>query len=338
MENLKIGVIGCGAIGREHIKRLSHKLQGSEVVAVMDVFEEGAKNGAALANDGCKVYTDINAIVADPNVDALVVTTPGFAHKDAVMAAVKAGKPVFCEKPLCTTAADCKEVVDAEMASGMHLVQVGFMRRYDRGYLQVKELLDGGSFGKPLVLKCTHRAISVDDAYTTEMAVTDTAIHEIDCLHWLLNDDWAKVQVITGANTKNAHEGLSDPQVMIMQSKGGATVILEVYVNCKFGYDINCEVVCEEGVINLPCPSFPTVRKDCAISTPIEQNWINRFIDSYDVELQDWLDSAKKGVVNGPTAWDGYIAEVTADALVAAQKSGKMEDVSFGETPAFYKK
>lgn len=338
MVNLKIGVVGCGAIGREHINRLAHKLQNSEVVAVMDVFEEGAKRGAAMVGEHCRVYTDVVSIVNDSEVDAIVVTTPGFAHKEAVMAAVKAGKPVFCEKPLCTTAADCKEIVDAEIASGKHLVQVGFMRRYDRGYNQVKELLDGGSFGKPLVVKCTHRAISVDDSYSTEMAVTDTAIHEIDCLHWLLNDDWAKVQVITGANTKNAHEGLMDPQVMIMQSKTGVTVILEVYVNCKFGYDINCEVVCEEGVINLPCPSFPTVRKDCAISTAIEQNWILRFIDSYDVELQDWISSALKGEVNGPTAWDGYIAEVTADALVAAQKSGKMEDVSFGDTPAFYQK
>jgi len=338
MGNLKIGVVGCGAIGREHINRLAHKLQNSEVVAVMDVFEEGAKRGAAMAGENCRIYTDVASIVNDSEVDAIVVTTPGFAHKEAVMAAVKAGKPVFCEKPLCTTAADCKEIVEAEIASGKHLVQVGFMRRYDRGYNQVKELLDGGSFGKPLVVKCTHRAISVDDSYSTEMAVTDTAIHEIDCLHWLLNDDWAKVQVITGANTKNAHEGLMDPQVMIMQSKTGVTVILEVYVNCKFGYDINCEVVCEEGVINLPCPSFPTVRKDCAISTAIEQNWILRFIDSYDVELQDWISSALKGEVNGPTAWDGYIAEVTADALVAAQKSGKMEDVSFGDTPAFYQK
>ena len=170
------------------------------------------------------------------------------------------------------------------------------------------------------------------------MAVTDTAIHEIDVLHWLLGDDWKTAQVIFGANTNAAHEGLMDPQVMIMQTKGGVTVFLEVYVNCKFGYDINCEVVCEDGVINLPAPAYPTVRKDCQISTPIEQNWINRLIDSYDVELADWIDGVFEGKVNGPTAWDGYIAEVTADALVAAQKSGQIETVDFGcETPEFYK-
>ncbi|HVI43069.1 MAG TPA: Gfo/Idh/MocA family oxidoreductase, partial [Anaerovoracaceae bacterium] len=249
---LKVGIVGCGAIGREHIKRLSGKLQGSMVTAVCDMYENSAKEAASLVSGNkVEMYTDIQAIANDSNVDALVVTTPGFAHKEAVLAAVKAGKPVFCEKPLCTTAADCKEIVEAEMAGGKHLVQVGFMRRYDKGYNQVKALLDSGEFGNPLVVKCTHRAIEVDDSYSTEMAVTDTAIHEIDCLHWLLGDDWESVQVIMGANTKFAHPGLRDPQVMIMQSKKGVTVMLEVFVNCKFGYDINCEVVCEDGVIHM---------------------------------------------------------------------------------------
>ncbi|MGI6077790.1 MAG: Gfo/Idh/MocA family protein [Fastidiosipilaceae bacterium] len=337
MDVLKVGVIGCGAIGREHIKRLHNKLQGSRVVAVMDVFPESAQRGADLVGSDCKIYDNIEGIVNDSDVDALVVTTPGFAHKEPIMAAIKAGKPVFSEKPLATTAADCKEIVDAEMAGGKKLVQVGFMRRYDKGYRQVKELLDGGTFGKPLLAKCTHRAISVDPSYTTDMAVTDTAIHEIDCMHWLLDDDWTQVQVIMGADTKHAHEGLKDPQIMIFKSKKGYTVILEVYVNSNFGYDINCEVVCEEGVINLPAPAYPTVRKNQMISTPIEQDWINRFIDSYDVELQEWIDDTKKGEVNGPSAWDGYIAAVTADGLVASQTSGVMEDVSVGETPEFYR-
>lgn len=335
---LKIGIIGCGAIGREHIKRLSGKLQGSRVVAVCDVFQESAEKAAALVTENeVTVYTDIQAIVADPNVDALVVTSPGFAHKEPVMAAIKAGKPIFCEKPLCTTAVDCKEIVDAEIESGKHLVQVGFMRRYDKGYNQVKDMIDSGDFGDPLLLKCTHRAIEVDETYTTEMAVTDTAIHEIDCLHWLVNDDWESVQVIMGANTKHAHSKLRDPQVMVMQSKRGITAVVEVFVNCKFGYDINCEVVCEDGSIHMPAPSFPIVRKDGKLSTNIEMNWINRFIDSYDVELQDWINNAAKFEVKGPNAWDGYMASVTADALLASQKSGAVEKVNFGETPEFYK-
>ena len=193
---LKICVVGCGMIGREHIERIQNRIKGASVVAVCDVFEAGAKKGAEIAGLGTKVYTDFNEAINDPDVNAVVVTTPGAFHKDPVIAAIKAGKPVFSEKPLANTAADCKAVVDAEMASGKHLVQVGFMRRYDRGYNQLKALLDEGKFGAPLVVKCTHRADGVADDYTTAMAVTDTAIHEIDVLPWLVNDEWDEVQCI----------------------------------------------------------------------------------------------------------------------------------------------
>ena len=264
---LKICVVGCGMIGREHIERIQNRIKGASVVAVCDVFEAGAKKGAEIAGPGTKVYTDFNEAINDPDVNAVVVTTPGAFHKDPVIAAIKAGKPVFSEKPLANTAADCKAVVDAEMASGKHLVQVGFMRRYDRGYNQLKALLDEGKFGAPLVVKCTHRADGVADDYTTAMAVTDTAIHEIDVLPWLVNDEWDEVQCIMPKTSSKAHEGLKDPQVMIMKTKGGIVTVLEVNVNCGFGYDINCEIVCENGVMNQPCPSFPTVRFDHNVST-----------------------------------------------------------------------
>ncbi|MGM9629745.1 Gfo/Idh/MocA family protein [Butyricicoccus sp.] len=332
---LKIGVIGCGAIGKEHIKRLQYKLQGCTVVAVSDVMEAGAQAAAELAG-GVKYYTDIPSIVNDPEVDALVVCSPGFAHKEAVLAAIAAGKPVFTEKPLATTAADCKDIVDAEMASGRHLVQVGFMRRYDRGYNQVKAILDSGDFGQPLILKCTHRNPEVGTNYDTPMAVHDTAIHEIDVLHWLINDEYVSAQVLMPRTTKYSHPALRDPQIMVLKTKSGVIIDLEVFVNCKFGYDINCEVICEEGVVHMPAPSFPSVRKNGYYSTPIEQSWINRFIDSYDVELQNWVDCAKRGVVEGPTAWDGYVAAVTADALVKSQTTGAEEPILTGDIPAFY--
>ena len=336
MKELNICVVGCGMIGKEHIERIQNRIRGAKVVAVCDVFAEGAKKGAEIAGTGTKIYSDFNEAIADPEVTAVMVTTPGQFHKDPVIAAIKAGKPVFSEKPLANTAADCKAVVDAEMASGKHLVQVGFMRRYDRGYRQVKELLESGKFGAPMVVKCTHRADGVAESYTTAMAVTDTAIHEIDCLPWLINDEWDEVQCIIPRSSSKAHEGLKDPQVMILKTKGGVVTVLEVNVNCGFG--INCEVVCENGVVNLPCPSFPTVRYANNVSTKIEDNWILRFIDSYDVEIQDWVDHALKGETGGSSAWDGYVASLTADALVKAQTSGKIEKVVTGGTPDFYKK
>ena len=111
MENLNIALIGCGMIGREHIERIQNRIRNARIVAVCDVFEEGAKKGAEIAGAGTKVYTDFNEAINDPDVNAVVVTTPGQFHKGPVLAAIKAGKPVFSEKPLANTAADGKEIL-----------------------------------------------------------------------------------------------------------------------------------------------------------------------------------------------------------------------------------
>ena len=336
MELLRIGVVGCGAIGREHIDRITNKLSGGKVVAVSDVFVEGAhKVGDPI---GATVYNNSADLVNDPDVDAVICTTPGFAHKETVMQAIEIGKPVFCEKPLTTTAEDSMDIVEAEIAGGKHLIQVGFMRRYDKGYRQVKEMLESGEFGAPLYLKCTHWNPEVGTNYDTPMAVYDTAIHEIDVLHWLVGDEYESAQIMMPRQTKHTHPDLKDPQLMFLKCRSGLIAMVEVFVNCRFGYDINCQIVCEEGVIDLPSPAVPTYRKSGGLTTPIGHDWKKRFIEAYDTEIQEWINSTRKGEVNGPSAWDGFVANLTADALVASQESGEVIPIDIGVVPEFYKK
>ena len=125
------------------------------------------------------------------------------------------------------------------------------MRRYDVGYAKVKEALLSGEYGEPLMLHCTHRNPEVGTNYNTPMAVHDTAIHEIDVLHWLVDDEYESAQVIMPRVTKYSHSELKDPQIMLLRTKKGVCIDVEVFVNCKFGYDINCEVVCEDGAIKM---------------------------------------------------------------------------------------
>lgn len=336
---LRFGVVGTGAIGRDHIRRITNTLSGGKIVAVTDVNQLSAEQAVEQHNLDATVYPDDQTLVAAQDVDAVLVTSWGPAHEATVLAALEAGKYVFCEKPLATTAEGCMRIIEAEIKQGKRLVQVGFMRRYDSGYVQLKEAIDSNYIGDPLMVRCVHRNPEVGENYTTEMAVVDTLIHEIDVLHWLVNDDYKSVQVVFPRKTKNASEHLQDPQIFTLETKSGIVINAEVFVNCRYGYDIQCEVIGEEGVAYLPeVPSIVT-RKKAKLSTNVLMDWKDRFIDAYDKELQDFMDSIKKtGEPNGPTSWDGYIAAVTADAAVKAQKTGVKEPITLAEKPDFYQK
>lgn len=135
---LNIGVIGTGAIGRDHIRRCSKVLQGARVVAVNDINRDNAAKVVSDLQLDARVYDNGHDLIKAADVQAVLVTSRGPSHEEFVLAAIAAGKPVFCEKPLAVTAQGCKNIVDAEAKHGKRLVQVGFMRPYDPGLSRVE--------------------------------------------------------------------------------------------------------------------------------------------------------------------------------------------------------
>ena len=272
MKDLRIGVVGAaGFIGRDHIHRLTTSINHATVVAVSDLDPE--KTQAVADTCGAKVYTDGIALINDPDVDAIVVTSWDPTHAQFVRAAIAAGKPVFCEKPLASTLEDCSEVLKDEIASGKHLVQVGFMRRFDPGYLEMKSIIDSGKLGKPLMVHCKSRTPVTPPKHTTRMHATNVIPHEIDVLRWLLDDEFDQAQVIMGRSSCYAPEGLQDPQLMLLTTKQGVVVDVEVAVNAHYGYDIQCEVGCENGTVSLPQPARATVCVDETCQHAIMSDW-----------------------------------------------------------------
>src|SRR5256886_11949275 len=154
------------------------------VTAVTDVDASRAgQDGAGIP--GAHIHDSAAALVADRNVYAGLVASWGPAHEEQVVAAIAAGKPVFCEKPLAPSSDLCQRIMDAEIAAGRRLVQVGFMRRYDAGYRAMKAALDDGGLGAPLLMHCAHRNPSVPDyGFTTDMIISDSSVHEIDIVRW----------------------------------------------------------------------------------------------------------------------------------------------------------
>ncbi|GLZ15420.1 inositol 2-dehydrogenase [Actinomadura sp. NBRC 104425] len=331
---LRVGVIGAGMIGQEHARRLSGVVTGAEVVAVTDLAADRAE--AIAAETGARVYDSGSEVIASAEVDAVLVTSWGPTHAEHVLNAIAAGKPVFCEKPLATDAADCRRIMSAEAEHGKRLVQVGFMRRYDDAYRQLKQLVDAGRIGTPLMVHCAHRNPGVPDSYTSEMAMLDTAVHEVDVLRWLLDEEIVSAQVLTPRPTRHRFDHLQDPQIMLFETSGGARIDVEVFVNCRYGYDIRCEIVGETGAARLADPARPAVRQDGRESTAVTADWRERFGAAFDAEFQAWVDAASEGTATGPSAWDGYAATAVGDAAVEALKTGGVVPVDMVSRPAFY--
>ena len=332
---LRVGVIGTGMIGQDHIRRLTHVVSGAEVVAVTDANEMVAKEVASKLPDAT-VHPSGQDLVADERVDAVVVCSWGPTHEEYVLAAVAAGKPVFCEKPLATTPGACRNIIDAEVAHGSRLVQVGFMRRYDESYRALKDVIDSGQVGAPLIYYSGHRNPSVPDHYTKDMAIVDTAVHDFDVVRWLLGEELAAIRVLA-AKPNSLGGDLQDPLLMILESESGVLVNVETSVNIRYGYDIRGEVIGETGTAALADRGLVVVRSANRVGVEVPEDWRQRFVAAYDVEFQEWITavSAGQGAV-GPSAWDGYAAQVVCDAGVNALYSGDRVAIELGAKPALY--
>ena len=247
---LNVGVIGTGMIGQDHVRRLTHVLSGSRVAAVSDV-DAGRARAVADGLRDARVHPTGQELIADPEVDAVVVTSWGPTHEEYVLAGIAAGKQVFCEKPLATTREAGDRILDAEVAAGRRLVSVGFMRRYDEQYRAMKRIVTGGEIGPPLLMHAAHRNPSVPDSFTSEMIINDSTVHDIDVARWMFDQEIAAVRVFTPRVSGKARPGFHDPLLVLLEMADGVLVDVEASVNAGFAYDIRGEVVCEDGTVEL---------------------------------------------------------------------------------------
>lgn len=332
---VRVGVVGCGMIGTDHVNTLTTAVAGADVVAVSDTDATCAHQAAQVAGEA-RVHPDPTALISDPEVDAVLVASIEKTHETFVLACLEADKPVLCEKPLAPTPEACLRVVEAEATLGRQLVQVGFMRRFDPSYVEMKQILQSGRIGHPLFLHCTHRNADYPVRYTSEALVTATGVHDIDIARWLLDEEIVAVSSHRPRASSLARAEFQDPQFLVLQSASGALVDVEIFVNARYGYDVRAELVGEQGTVSLLPPASVELRLGGVDGQPVPADSRPRFAQAFRNELQAWADAAAEKRVVGANAWDGYAASVVADACLRSAATPGAVAVELAPKPTLY--
>ena len=331
---IRVGVIGVGNIGTAHVRNLAHHVSGASVSAV---FDANRGRAATIAGEvGAVATASAEGLIESKDVDAVVIASPDDLHAGQALTCIAAGKPTMCEKPLAPELADALAVMAAEVDSGRRRLTLGFMRRFDSGYVELRRRLKSGEVGEPLVIRNIHRNQQVARDQTTAMSLTNSAVHEIDINRWLLGAEYTSAQVISGRSGPHSGEHLKDPLLIFLRATNGVIVEIELFGNARFGYEVRCEVVASEGTLEMGDRSFITSAHSGLRGRAIPGQWLGRFDDAYRLELQAWVDSVVSGVPSGPSAWDGYVATAVANACVSALTTDRPVPISLAPRPALY--
>lgn len=323
---VRVGVIGAGIMGADHVRTVQRSVIGATVTMVADL-DPGRASAAARLGCGAATTCDPAEVIGSKDVDAVVIASHDSTHADLTIAAVRSGKPVMCEKPLAPTAPECARVVRAEdeaLAAERRapLVSVGFMRRFDPGYVEMRAAIAAGACGVPLMVHCFSRGVRSAPGATSEFSVTNSAIHEFDVVPWLLGQPVVSASWHSpGISAMPA--GFQDPQLMLLHTAGGVLAVVEILLNARYGYDIRCEVIGDRGSVALSDGGHIVIDSERTRARSYPPDWRLRFADAYRLEFQEWIDAIQQNRASTlASARDGLAAGIIADAVIRSMKQG----------------
>lgn len=335
MRGIRVGIVGAGSIGRDHARRITQRTAGAQLVACADPDLERAQ--ALVGPDG-GAHTTLETMIEREELDALMICSPGLAHKDALLLAIRAELPTFCEKPLTPDSASAEEVLDAEQRLDRPHIQVGFMRRFDQEYARLRQLVASGEAGELLMVHAAHRnARPTNPHYTQQNLIDDSVVHEFDVLSWVAGSPVRAVEVRQGRRNSLSLGHLCEPILVLIRLANGVLIDVEMNVSARFGYQVTTEAVFERGVARIGQPSGMELWRDGAHLVSEHVYYDTRFGPAFDREVQTWVDAVRDGLlVDGPTAWDGYRVALACEAGVEALRTGREAEVRDVTKPAFY--
>jgi scyllo-inositol 2-dehydrogenase (NAD+) len=333
-KKVNVGVVGLGRLGSLYTNYCANRLAKANLIAVSDVQEEVAKQ-VAEEYGAKRYYTDYQEMLADDEIEAIIIVTPTSHHKANAIDAARAGKAIFCEKPLSLSIDECIEIKDVMEETGAFF-QMGFMRRFDSAYIAAKQKVKEGVIGKRVQYKATSRdrerpPLDYLRPETSGGLFVDMGIHDFDVARFLMGNV-KSVYTVAGvlAYPEMKEIGDVDNAIVNMYFEDGCIGAIDLSRNAIYGYAIYAELLGTEGTLQLGYDQETPIKvmKEDNISHDTVPGFYERFEKAYVDQLADFIDNVISGNPPSITAEDGVEALRIALAATKSYHENRPVDVS----------
>ncbi len=287
-----IGVIGVGLMGRRHAENLARHVRDARLAVVTDA--DRATRERVAQELGAVACESVDALLERTDVRAVIVASPKRFHEQHAVAAAKAGKDVFLEKPIATSLEGADRVIAAARDAGVRL-QVGFQRRYDPAYAEARKLVAGGDLGRPLLYRGINRdrdaPVGPPGSMETNDILTESAIHDLDGARWMISDEVAGVRASLATIGDSATTPGPDLAMVELRFAGGALAHIEALRGARYAYDIRSEIICETGAVMVGgfAQTMLTVLRAGERREDLYPGFLERYAEAYAAELRDFV-------------------------------------------------
>ncbi len=323
---INIGLIGAGRIGRIHAGNVAAHA-GATLAAVTDALPKAA---AALARETGARAESLDAIIADRSIAAVMICSPTDTHADFIERAVKAGKAVFCEKPVDLDSARIRKCL-AVVGKTKQPLMIGFNRRFDPNFATLKARADKGEIGSIELVTILSRDPSpppIDYVKRSGGLYRDMMIHDLDMARFLLGEEPVEVHAVGSSlvDKKIGEAGDVDTAAVRLKTGSGKIAQISCSRRATYGYDQRIEIHGSKGMLRAGNVFPTTVEKADGggfSGDPVLPFFLERYAAAYRAELDAFLTAIAKGRAPAPSGEDGLRAQMLADAATKASQSGK---------------
>jgi myo-inositol 2-dehydrogenase / D-chiro-inositol 1-dehydrogenase len=327
---LNIGILGCGRIGQVHAGSLQ-RIDTARVAAVADAFPDTAT--ALAARTGASVMS-VDEIIASPDIDAVVIGTPTDTHFDLIQKSAKAGKAIFCEKPVDMSSERIRECIEVVEAAGVPFL-TGFNRRFDPGFAAIRARIAAGEIGDVELVTILSRDPSpppVSYIKSSGGLFRDMMIHDFDMARFLLGEEVVRVFATGSALVDPAigEAGDVDTAVAVLTTASGRICQISNSRRATYGYDQRAEVHGSLGLIkanNVPENNVEIASAAGFRSAPAQHFFLERYAGAYLAEMKHFIDCLTAGTAPSPGIRDGLAAQMIADAAARSLATGVPVDL-----------